>query len=229
MIKVEYYGHCFCLITTSSELRVATDPYSTGSVDYPLVSNVKADVVTISHDHGDHNNAKAISGNPVVLREVQEKEIQGVSFKGISTYHDIRRGKIMGPNIIWVINDGRLSVVHTGDLGHLLTFKQIEEIGKVDVLLLNVGGTYMISPEQATRLMDMLRARIVIPIHYFTPFTPFGVAPLYEFLKDKGREEVKTIGGGHVNFLEIDEKDLPDQTLIMPILYAFQATAKSRK
>lgn len=224
MIKIEYFGHAFSSITTSGGLRVATDPYNPTAVDYPVPS-VEADVVIVSHDHSDHNYIEAISGNPIVMREVGKKDIRGVSFKGIPTYHDDRDGKVMGPNIIWVINDGKLSVVHTGDLGHMLTFKQIEEIGEVDVLLLIIGGIWNIGPEEATRVMDMLRAKVVIPMHYFTPFVPFGVAPLYEFLKGKG---VENIGDVDKNFVEIDEKKLPERTLIMPVLHSFKALGERR-
>lgn len=225
MVKIEYYGHAYFLITISGRFRVAMDPYNPSAVDYP-VPNVKADVVTVSHDHADHNYVEAVSGNPIVMREVGEKDIQGVSFKGIGTYHDNSDGRLMGPNIIWVINDGKLSVVHTGDLGHILTFKQIEEIGKVDVLLLTIGGIWNIGPQEATRVMDMLRAKVVIPMHFYTPFSPSGVASLHEFLKGKGTENIAK--GVRGNSVEIDEKKLPERTLITNLPYNFKPFAENR-
>ena len=213
MIKVDFYGHAFCRVTTTGGLRVATDPYNPEAVDYPFPS-VEADVVTVSHDHSDHNYADGILGNPVVLKEAEEKKIQGVSFKGIPTYHDKKQGKELGPNIVWVIKDDKISVVHLGDLGHMLTLKQVEEIGKVDILLATVGGTWTIGPKEASRIMDLLNAKIVIPVHYWTPMIVFPLAPLYEFLKDK-----ENVGSSDYNFVEIDENQLPEQTQIIPVPY----------
>src|SRR5690606_13943550 len=112
-----------------------------------------ADVVTVSHEHHDHNAVDKVQGDTQVLRGLDEQtkkarrleaEIKGAKFRTVPSYHDDQEGKLRGENAIFVMDIDGISVAHLGDLGEKLTDSQVEEIGKVNVLLIPVGGYYTI-------------------------------------------------------------------------------------
>jgi len=174
--------------------------------------DVEAAVVTVSHDHFDHSYTEAVKGNPVILKEIKEKKIQNTIFKRVFSYHDPKEGKLRGNNIIWVVKDKLNIIVHTGDLGTNLSEKQLDEIGKIDILLLTVGGNFTIGPEEASRLMWQSRAKIIIPVHYLTTAIQLPLRPVHEFIKGKDKDYVDGI---IKNTVLIDENNLPDEPWII--------------
>ena len=68
-----------------------TDPFNK---DLGLkVPNFEADIVTISHDHSDHNNASALRGQPFIISSAGEYDVKGVLIEGIDSYHDESQGE----------------------------------------------------------------------------------------------------------------------------------------
>ncbi|OGC43079.1 hypothetical protein A2Y85_00085 [candidate division WOR-3 bacterium RBG_13_43_14] len=200
-MKIKFLGHAAFLLTSDSGVRVITDPYKPGCFDggiqYAAIDE-PADMVTISHDHDDHNETK-INGNPIFVRKPGTNEIKGVMINGIESYHDTNQGKDRGRNIIFNLLIDGLRVVHLGDLGHELSAADAKKIGKVDVLLVPVGGFFTIDSSTADKMIEMLSPKIVIPMHYKTPKCRFPIATLDVFLKgkealNKGDEiEIKTV------------------------------------
>jgi len=223
MFEVTWFGQSFCYIRTPDGLRIAMDPFCQG-LGYDL-PNVEADVVTVSHDHSDHNNVEAIKGNPIIIKELKENKIKNTIFKGVFSYHDKNEGKLRGNNIIWVIMD-KLNIVHTGDLGANLNEEQLDEIGKVDILLLTVGGIFTIGPEEASRLMWQTRAKITIPVHYLAPGEQVPLAPVYEFIRGKDKSNVDVV---NANTVLIDENNLPDEPWIIIPNYKTDVESSSFK
>ena len=88
---------------------------------------------------------------------------------GIPTYHDNEKGKVHGKNIMYLIEADDISVCHLGDIGHVLTTQQVEDLEPVDILLLPVGGQTTINATQAAEVVRQLEPKIVIPMHYKTP------------------------------------------------------------
>jgi len=189
-----WHGQACFTIVTSQGIRIVTDPVKMGNYDIP--QSFKADIVTVSHEHGDHNQVDSLSGSPVVLRGLTggggrftaiDRTIKGVRIFNVSTYHDESRGAELGLNAVFVIETGNLRIVHLGDLGHVLTKEQVEAIGTpVDVLMIPVGGRFTIAGKAADTVIDQLKPkRIVFPMHYQTEealFLPYSGA---EFCKDK--------------------------------------------
>ena len=126
-MNIRYLGHASFLITSDSGTKIITDPYVSALVagDGPGYAEIKetADIVTVSHDHGDHNNSAAIKGNPKVVRGTTE--IKGIKFMGIPTYHDEALGKQRGSNTIFRLEVDGVKVCHLGDMGHPRSDKQI--------------------------------------------------------------------------------------------------------
>ena len=125
--------------------------------------------MTVSHDHYDHNYVEGVQGDPQIIRSEGEFEVCGIKIKGVSAFHDEVKGEKRGSIIIYVFEIDGLKICHLSDLGHLLSKAQIEEIGKVDVLLTPVGGTFTIDAEGAVAVVEQLSPKLVIPMHYKTP------------------------------------------------------------
>lgn len=163
-MKIKWLGHAAFLITTDSGIRIITDPYTPNEkLTYEEI-NEPADIVTVSHEHGDHNNVAAISGNPEVLRG--SAEVKGISFRGISAFHDAAQGSQRGHNTIFCFEVDGLKTCHLGDLGHPLSDRQVTEIGAVDVLMIPVGGSYTVDSGTAHQVIKQLKPKVAIPMHF---------------------------------------------------------------
>lgn len=169
-MEISYLGHSCFRVKTKTGV-VVMDPYGNiGSLKMPTVS---ADIVTLSHQHSDHNNAAAVSGTarrpqPFVIQEPGEYEVEGISVFGYPTYHDAKEGAERGANTIYVVQAEGLRVLHLGDLGHPLSEKLVDELDTVDVLMVPVGGFYTIDAKQAGDVAAQIEPTYVLPMHYRT-------------------------------------------------------------
>ena len=209
-MKIKWLGHAAFLITSDAGIKIITDPYTTTpTISYGEIKE-SADVVTVSHGHGDHSNVAAVGGNPQVLRETAPVEVKGIKFSGISTYHDNVGGNQRGDNIVFCFEIDGIRVCHLGDLGHPLNDKQVSEIGKVDILLVPVGGGPTIDPDIATEVCNKLAPKVVIPMHYKTDkcsFPPWGAD---DFIQ--GKEGVTRLNTSEAEF---KQGELPATTQII--------------
>jgi len=175
--KLTWYGQACFLLETTGGTRIVMDPIPKG-IGYELPQGLKADIVTISHEHPDHNNVAFVSGKPRVIRGLTadkkgwtrvDEKVKDVSIRNVGVYHDDARGATRGLNTVFIFEVGGVRIAHLGDLGHVLNDAQLAAIGAVDVLLIPVGGTFTIDGLKATRVIEQLRPRImVIPMHYKT-------------------------------------------------------------
>ena len=189
-MEIRYLGHSSFLIQTKSA-NIICDPYG-ADLGLKFPSGVKADIVTISHDHYDHNNIKAISGSPYIIKEPGEFEIKGVNIFGVSSFHDNNEGKDRGMNTMFLIEVEGITVCHLGDLGHALSNDQINELDGVDVLLVPVGGTFTLNAKEAGEVILQIEPKIVIPMHYGVSGLKENLSPLSDFLKEMGKENLET-------------------------------------
>jgi L-ascorbate metabolism protein UlaG (beta-lactamase superfamily) len=162
-MKIKYLGHSSFQIISSSSVLVI-DPYGPKIGELP--SGLTAGVVTVSHQHFDHNYTEGVSGNPQIIDEPGQFSIKGFEIKGIKSFHDNEGGNKRGENIIFVISTDGITLCHMGDLGHILTPDQIQEIGKIDILMIPVGGFYTVDATSAVQVVDQIKPCIVIPMHY---------------------------------------------------------------
>ena len=184
-MKIKYLAHASFLVTSDSGTRIITDPYTTSPrFEYGDIKE-HADVVTVSHGHGDHNNVAAVQGSPRVLDKPGKTRVKGIEFNGVETYHDDTKGKARGNNVVFCFEVDGVKICHLGDLGHKLDDKQIVEVGKVDVLLIPVGGFFTIDPKTAGDVSRQIGAKLIIPMHYLTGKIKLPIGGVDEFLKDK--------------------------------------------
>jgi L-ascorbate metabolism protein UlaG (beta-lactamase superfamily) len=183
-MKIKWNGHASFTITASDGTVIVTDPYEPGGfgggIKYGPV-NDKADVALVSHDHGDHNWVKTLKGSPVVLKK--SGKAKGIEFTGVEAAHDEKGGSERGKVVMFAFTMDGMRVVHAGDLGHLLSKDQLAALGKVDILLAPVGGFFTIDAAAASKLVDQLKPRVVIPMHYKTDKCGFPIATVDDFAK----------------------------------------------
>ncbi len=195
-MKIKYLAHSSFLITADDGTRIITDPYTAGKEFKYAPIDEAADIVTVSHDHFDHNNTGGIKGDPQIVRE--SGTVKGITFKAVPTAHDDKGGGERGTNTVMCMVVNGVRIVHLGDLGHFLTDNQVTEIHKVHVLLVPVGGFFTIDAAAATEVAEQVRARVIIPMHYKTDKSELPIAPVDEFLKTK--DNVTMVDGSEVEF-----------------------------
>ncbi len=187
MLEVKYLGHSAFYFKTK-EVKIVTDPFS-AEVGFQM-KRVEADIVTVSHDHFDHNYIEAVKGDFLVVNGPGEYEIKGVDIKGYQTYHDHQQGKKRGLNTIYQIEADGFRLLHLGDLGQPLPEAVVEKLDQIDVVFVPVGGFYTLSLDEVIKTIEQLEPKIVVPMHYklsdHNKATFDKLAPLSEFLQEMG-------------------------------------------
>ena len=187
-MDISWLGHS-CFRIKGSHAIVITDPYSP-NLGYSL-GKPTACIVTVSHQHPGHSYVQGIGGEPRLVIRPGEYEISGVLIIGIATFHDADRGKQRGKNTVYIMEVDEVSVCHLGDLGHVLTAGQVEEIGNVDVLLLPVGGVSTINAPMAAEVVRQLEPKVIVPMHYKTSALNRELEPVERFLSEMGVTQVE--------------------------------------
>lgn len=178
-MEIIYFGHsCFRLEHEGYSLVI--DPFQDvrGYADVRTV----ADMVLCSHDHFDH---AAVSG--VKYRASGRQNPFGITM--IQTFHDDVYGQKRGKNLVHIITCCGKTLVHLGDLGHMLNEDQLKHIRCCDCLMIPVGGVYTIDSVQAWQLIGEINPRIAIPMHYRNgKYGLDNIGTLAEFLTHSNRK-----------------------------------------
>ena len=185
-MEITWLGHS-CFRIKGKEVTLVTDPFAE-SIGYPPVK-LTANIVTLSHPHPGHSYVADIESNPKILSRPGEYEIGGVFVTGISTFHDSEQGESRGKNTIYLIEIDDVRLCHLGDLGHVPSPRQIEDLGNVEVLFVPVGGVSTINAKMASEIVRFLNPKIIFPMHYGTEVATW-LEPLGKFLKEMGLGEV---------------------------------------
>ncbi len=214
-MKIQWLGHATFLISSEQEpasgIRIITDPYTPmeGALTYDPI-DAEAEIVVMSHDHGDHNNAAAVKGSPQVVKAWEEgngsRSVGKVPFRFLSAFHDATQGGERGVNAISCFNIDGMWVCHMGDLGHGLSPQQVETLKPVDVLMIPVGGFFTIDAATASQIADQTGAKVVIPMHVKNEKCQFPLAEIGDFAGL--RSNVKMVDGSEVR---IQRQDLTGQ------------------
>lgn len=177
-MRVEWYGQSTFHLSAGGQ-SVAIDPFADMSAaasrglefNYPPLEGVEADLLLVTHEHGDHNGVEAIGGDPAILRSTAGTLASPLGeVTAVASEHDEQAGTARGPNTIFVFALDGLRVCHIGDFGQSgLRAEQQAAIGEVDLLIVPVGGGPTIGAEQASLMVERLSPRWVVPMHYRTP------------------------------------------------------------
>jgi len=186
-MDIFYLGHSSFKLK-GKNASVVTDPFDPNIVGFKF-PKVEADVVTISHNHEDHNMEDLVQGTPKIIKGPGEYEIKEISILGFQSFHDDKKGEERGDNTIYVFEIDGIRVCHLGDLGHKLSENLVESIGDIDVLLIPVGGTFTIGHSEACELVRDIGAPYIIPMHYYVEGMKDNfkkIEPVETFLKEVG-------------------------------------------
>jgi L-ascorbate metabolism protein UlaG (beta-lactamase superfamily) len=210
-MDITWFGHS-CFRLSDRGVTIVTDPPSDEmGYDRP---RIRADVVTISHEHPGHNNRVGFRGGPKFFDGPGEYEVKDVFITGIHTYHDGRNGSTLGNNTVFLFDFDGVTVCHLGDLGHVPSQSQVEALSAVDVLLIPIGGLHTIDASKATEVISLIEPRLVIPMHYKTPVETAKLQTLDKFLKEMGQAPMPTQPE-----LKVVKSSLPEDTQVVVLDY----------
>lgn len=207
-MEIVWHGHAHFRIR-GREGVVVTDP-APRKINGALARST-VDVVTVSHAHPGHSQTGSLGGEPKVLNGPGEYEVKGINITGILTFHDAERGKKRGKNTVFLIEIDDMIVCHLGDLGHVPTADQVDQIGNnVDVLLIPVGGESTVDAAQAVEIISLIDPRIVIPMHYQSGDLDSHLDPVEKFLREMGVADTESQPKASVS-----KSSLPEATQVV--------------
>jgi len=225
-ITLTWFGQATFVLKTSTGLNSLLDPAGLGTgYDIPEQSGI--DLVTVSHEHSDHNAISLATDSPMVLHGLAgndwakiDQTVKGVRVRTVGVYHDDTLGSQRGKSAIFVFDVDGLRLAHLGDLGHALSPEQIKDVGPVDVILIPVGGYYTVDGKAATEVVNQLNPKIVIPMHYKTadlsPSLAGVLASVDDFIKAMGNTATVSEVGQTVM---LERGKLPAGRTIMVLKY----------
>ncbi len=196
---IEWIGHSCFYITTQANKTIMIDPYdNTIGLKVPEKT---PDILLITHDHFDHYNHEYVDGlkhSYTLIDKAGEYSPDGIKIKGIEIDHDEQGGALRGKVIAYLIETDGMRLLHMGDVGAMPAESFFEAIGKIDILMIPVGGTYTVDAKGALNIMDKIQPNITIPIHYLTPGLKLDIVASHDFLARAASREydVSRIGGG---------------------------------
>jgi L-ascorbate metabolism protein UlaG (beta-lactamase superfamily) len=175
----------------------------------------ETDIVLTSHDHDDHNYTKDIKGTFKHFNKEGVYKEKGLTIEAFPCYHDPSEGKERGNNLVFLIEADGLRLAHMGDLGHNLTQETVKKMGRVDIVLLPVGGFYTIDSDEAGMVMNDIKPKVTIPMHYKTPKCEFPIAGIEAFTA--GKKGIKMVNNYEI---EVNKDSLPKEPEIIVMHYA---------
>ena len=208
-MEITWYGHA-CFRLKDRTTTVVTDPYDK-TLGLPL-PHPKADIVTISHATPHHSYTAGVKGEFKVIDGPGEYEIGGIFINGIHLAAPKKKENddVAAQNNIYVIYIEDIAVCHLGDLSHVPTQNQVEDLGSIEVLMVPVGGQNALNAAQAAEVISLIEPYVVIPMHYHLPDLTIKLDPVEKFLKEMGLTKADT-----VDMLKLTKAGLPEETQIV--------------
>lgn len=208
MLNLRWHRHaCF---EVSEEIVVVMDPHDGSSIGVEAPA-VKGDIILVSHNHYDHNATRLVEKvESKVISSSGQHNVKGINITGIKAYHDEAGGAKRGEIVIFRFEMEGISFCHMGDIGHVIDDDIAAKIGNVDILMIPVGGTYTVDAGNAWRIVEKIKPKVAVPMHYRIPGLSLATQTAEPFLKiarSKGCG-IESMG----NAVELEKDDLPEKT-----------------
>jgi len=204
MLQIRWHGHACFEIT--NDVTLVTDPHDGKSIGIPAPS-VTGDIILVSHDHYDHNSVKTVGKeDSKVITDERKKNISNVEIRGVESFHDEDQGAKRGENIVYKFVMDGVKFCHLGDLGHEIDDETVQKIGDVDILFVPIGGTFTVDDKQAWNVINKIKPKIIVPMHYKIGGLSLPIAGIDPFLE---QANCKVIHVG--NEIDIEKEDLPTE------------------
>jgi len=173
-VRLTFIGHATFLIESPQLVRIATD-YN-DFVRPPILP----DIVTMNHAHSTHFTDHPDPGIKLVLRGWRDDgkpaghdvTFKDVRIRSVSTNIRTWAGETeRNGNSIFVFEIAGLCIAHLGHLHHTLTQAQLDEIGRMDIVMAPVDGNYTLDLDGMVEVLQSLHAQMIIPMHFFNTYT----------------------------------------------------------
>lgn len=208
-LRVEWFGHSYFTVAYEG-YTIAIDPHDGGSLNLPEY-RVRADAVLVTHNHYDHNAVEMVEAGEVVRWRRGRFRLGPFTVEGVLSYHDKSRGELRGENTLYRLEAGPYTIVHAGDLGHVPGEELLQKLRGVSILMIPVGGVYTIDAEEAWEIISKTQPSLVIPMHYWVPYSTLPLDPLDKFLAVSKARRIRLDS----RVLEVGEGELPEKTTIV--------------
>ena len=207
MLQIRWHGHACFEIT--NDLTLVTDPHDGKSIGIPAPI-VSGDIILVSHDHYDHNSVKSVEKeDSKVVTDGRKRNISNIEIYGVDSFHDESKGAKRGNNIMYKFNVDGIKFCHLGDLGHDIDEETVKQIGDVDILFVPIGGTFTVDDRKAWIVINKIKPRIIVPMHYKIGGLSLPIAGIDPFL-EQAKHKIMHVG----NEIDIEKDDLPQDTEI---------------
>jgi L-ascorbate metabolism protein UlaG (beta-lactamase superfamily) len=208
--RISFIGHASFLIESPAGVAAVTD--------YNDVMRAAAapDIATMNKAHSTHNSARPEAGIKHLLRgwspdggparhNLIERDMR---VRNVSTnIRDWGGGTERDGNSIFVFETAGLCIAHLGHLHHTLDPARLAELGRVDVLMIPVDGSFTMDQAGMIEVIDQIRAPLMLPMHFFSG------ASLERFIaRMSGRYEVKRSESGTT---VVSRETLPDKPTLL--------------
>jgi L-ascorbate metabolism protein UlaG (beta-lactamase superfamily) len=227
-IVLRWHGQSMFTLETSQGTKVVLDPHAIEAYGRNVL---KADLILVSHFHNDHTQVAIVEnfqktkiitglkGSPKKLEwNLVDEKVKDLRVTSVGTYHDDMGGMERGRNGVFIIEVDGVRIVHLGDLGHVLTKEQVEKIGRVDVLLIPVGGVYTINGSEARKVVAQLKPRMyVVPMHHGTKVFD-EVLTVDEFLEDQNKQFIRRLDMGQTSNELVIQADFKTKEPVVVVL-----------
>ncbi len=184
---IKWLGHAAFELELDGKI-IYIDPWITNPLSPIRVEDIRAaDIILVTHDHRDHlgeaidlarkTNAAFISIYEISLKASQEGvrkaigmniggslTVEGITIIMTQALHSCERGNPTG----FIIKGSEASIYHAGDTGLFYDMKLLGELYSPEIALLPIGGLFTMGPLEAAKAVELLKPRIVIPMHYNT-------------------------------------------------------------
>jgi Predicted Zn-dependent hydrolases of the beta-lactamase fold len=204
MVSIRWFGHsCFRIGDGKS---IVVDPHDGHSLGLKP-PNEKGDIILITHDHFDHNCYRVVQkSDSTIVNGAGERIIGSIKIEGFPAYHDAVEGKQRGGIVVYCLELDGIKMCHLGDIGHPIDGDLEKKLSSTDILFLPIGGHFTIDADGAWGIVEKLKPKVVIPMHYKIGGLSLRLDPLENFTV--GREDdVTTVG----NEIQIERSDLPEE------------------
>jgi L-ascorbate metabolism protein UlaG (beta-lactamase superfamily) len=172
-VRITFIGHATFLIESPRLVRIATD-YN----DY-VKPPVMPDIVTMNHAHSTHYTDHPDAAIKYVLRGWRDDgkpatydiSYEDVRVRNVPTnIRDWNGGTERNGNSIFIFEVGGLCIAHLGHLHHTLTQQQLDDMGRIDVVMAPVDGSYTLDTEGMIEVLGAIKAPLIIPMHFFSTY-----------------------------------------------------------
>jgi L-ascorbate metabolism protein UlaG (beta-lactamase superfamily) len=204
MLQIRWHGHSCFEIT--NDVTLVTDPHDGKSIGIHAPT-VSGDIILISHDHYDHNSIKTVEkDDSKVITDERKRTVANIDIKGIESFHDECHGEKRGKNIIYKFTMNGITFCHLGDIGHEIDEEIAQKIGDVDILFIPIGGTFTVDANQAWNIIDKIKPKIAVPMHYKIGGLSLPITGIDPFL-ERNKYKILKVG----NEIDIEKEDLPEE------------------